>query len=135
MAQGKQVQAMQEKVSELIKELDERDIPWDYPEAVNEQHSNKFRLAGHTKGNTKNQRKQMKRQQEDFLSATILHLSSILEHAEETSKTHMRRGKSKVSKGKRATRKTATRPEFEECDESDCDVEDMLKANVPSLFS
>ena len=79
MSQRAKGQALEEEIAWFVEQLDGASIPWSYPaDAANTTHSTKYRLAGHTKGNTKNQRKQMKHQFEQTLVATRDHLMATL---------------------------------------------------------
>jgi hypothetical protein len=62
----------------MVAELSRLDVYYTFPESANATPGGKFRLHGHTRGNTKNQRKQMLRLQVEQLSEIADHLAATL---------------------------------------------------------
>eukprot|EP00040_Diaphanoeca_grandis_P028203 m.162291 g.162291 ORF g.162291 m.162291 type:complete len:204 (-) comp31274_c0_seq1:489-1100(-) len=81
MAANSQLAKLQADVDSIVEQLRASGIPYHFPESVDKQHSTKYRLAGHTKGNTKDQRKKMRRQHLQFLTDSRIHLQSTLDAA------------------------------------------------------
>jgi hypothetical protein len=77
--QSTEIDILQQRINNAEKQLKQLGIFYDYPEEVNEKgnRQNKFRVM-RTKGNTKNQRKILKKQQLLLLQATAEHLEAIL---------------------------------------------------------
>jgi hypothetical protein len=74
-----EINSLQQRIMVAEKELKKLGVYYDYPEDVNEKDDRqlKFRVM-RTKGNTKNQRKTLKKQHYSLLEATAIHLENII---------------------------------------------------------
>lgn len=73
-----QIDDLQKRINDAEKQLKKFGIYYDYPDELNENDlSNKFRIM-RTKGNTKNQRKNLKKNHVKILTIIAEHLEEIL---------------------------------------------------------
>lgn len=121
------VSELQAEIEDLVAELTRLDVYYELPEGVNRTPGGKFRLHGHTRGNTKNQRKQMLRLQSEQLAEAADHLAETL---------HRHTISSSEAEGSQVPDQSKTHPAADDGDSSSLSEEDVPEwaADLPSLF-